>query len=268
MGVLNRKQIEDRVSNGELLRSPRKDENCQLDIEADSYDLAAGTVIWKERGLSRDEQKVITLRHNPNPSKADQPTVTVQPGQMVFVVTLEDVLMPMDLCGTVYSRNNLALRGILALNAGHVDSGYEGPIAIRLINMRATPWTLALGEPIFTIAFQTLDEVPEEGMTDGRKESQDTMIARVRDTADSALSNALYDLYASEMEARLNEYRANTLAELERNGDKRWVQIDRMWTVLFNSWWKKAVGIVLSLSTFAAGVAGVTYVASLFTDKF
>ena len=127
---------------------------------------------------------------------------------------------------------------------------------------------LALGEPIFTIAFQTLDEVPEEGTTDGRKESQDTMIARVRDTADSALSNALYDLYASEMEARLNEYRANTLAELERNGDKRWVQIDRMWTVLFNSWWKKAVGIVLSLSTFAAGVAGVTYVVSLFTDKF
>ena len=143
--------------------------------------------------------------------------------------------MPMDLCGTVYSRNNLALRGILALNAGHVDSGYEGPIAIRLINMRATPWTLALGEPIFTIAFQTLDVVPEEGTAVGRIETQDSMIARVRDTADSALSNALFDLYASAMETRLNEYRANTLAELERSGDKKWVQIDRMWMVLFNS---------------------------------
>ena len=268
MGVLTKKQIEDRVNNGELLRYPRKDENGQFDVEADSYDLAAGTAIWKESGVNRDEQRVITLTHNPELSKSEQPTVTVQPGQMVFVVTREDILMLMDLCGTVYSRNNLALRGILALNAGHVDSGYEGPIAIRLINMRATPWTLALGEPIFTIAFQTLDEEPGEAVAAGRKESQDTMIARVRDTADSALSNALFDLYASAMETRLNEYRANTLAELERKGDKRWVQIDRMWAVLFNSGWKKFVGITLSLSTVAAGVAGVTYIISLFTDKF
>ena len=268
MGVLTKRQIEDRVNNGQLLRHPRKNGNGQLDIEADSYDLAAGTAIWKESGVSRDEQEVITLRHNPGLSRAEQPTVTVQPGQMVFVVTREDVLMPMDLCGTVYSRNNLALRGILALNAGHVDSGYEGPIAIRLINMRATPWTLALGEPIFTIAFQTLDVVPEEGAAVGRIETQDTMIARVRDTADSALSNALFDLYASAMETRLNEYRANTLAELERNGDRRWVQTDRMWAVLFNSWWKIVIGFVLSLSTLAAGVAGGLYVASLVSDKF
>ncbi len=268
MGVLTKRQIEDRINDGQLLRHPRKDGNGQLDIEADSYDLAAGTAIWKEYGVNRDEQKVITLKHNPDLSRAEQPTVSVQPGQMVFVVTQEDVLMPMDLCGTVYSRNSLALKGILALNAGHVDSGYEGPIAIRLINMRATPWTLALGEPIFTIAYQTLDEVPGGGTAVGRKESQYTMIARVRDTADSALSNALYDLYASEMETRLNEYRANTLAALERDGDKRWVQIDRMWTVLFNSGWKRAVAITISLSTVAAGVAGLTYVVSLFTDKF
>ena len=239
-----------------------------MDIEVASYDLAAGTAIWKESGANRDEQEVITLRYNPGLSSAGQPTVTVQPGQMVFVVTREDVLMPMDLCGTVYSRNNLALRGILALNAGHVDSGYEGPIAIRLINMRANPWTLALGEPIFTIAFQTLDVVPEKGTAVGCIESQDSMIARVRDTADSALSNALFDLYASAMETRLNEYRANTLSELERNGDKRWVQTDRMWAVLFNSWWKIVVGVVLSLSTLAAGVAGGLYVASLVSDKF
>ena len=267
MGVLNRKQIEDRVNKGELLRHPRKDENGHLDIEADSYDLAAGTAVWKEPGSSRDEQRVNTLSHDPNLSLAEQPTISVQPGQMVFIVTLEDVLMPPDLCGTVYSRNNLALKGVLALNAGHVDSGYEGPIAIRLINLRATPWTLALGEPIFTIAFQTLDEEPEKGTVVGRRESQDSMIVRVRDTADSALSNALYDLYASEMERRLHEYRANTLAELQRDGDKRWVRIDRMWAILFNSWWKKVVGIILSLSTFAAGVAGVIYVVSFLRDR-
>ena len=68
--------------------------------------------------------------------------------------------MPSCLCGTVYSRNSLALAGILALNAGHVDPGYKGPIAIRLINLRATPWTLTLGQAIFTITFQTVDPNP------------------------------------------------------------------------------------------------------------
>ena len=41
----------------QLLRHPRKDGKGQLDIEADSYDLAAGTAIWKESGANRDEQR-------------------------------------------------------------------------------------------------------------------------------------------------------------------------------------------------------------------
>ena len=110
--------------------------------------------------------------------------------------------------------------------------------------------------------------MPEEGTTVDRKESQDTMIARVRDTADSALSNALFDLHASAMETRLDEYRANTLAELERSGDKRWVQINRMWVVLLDSGWKKLMGITLFVSTVAAGAAGIIYIISLFTDTF
>ena len=85
-------------------------------------------------------------------------------------------MMPQNLCGTVYSRNSLALKGILALNAGHVDSGYIGPIAIRLINLRAIPWTLTLVEPIFTITFQKVDPDPDFDPEDDRRISQEDMI--------------------------------------------------------------------------------------------
>ena len=160
MNVLNRRQIEECLRKRELLRNPRRMSDGNFDIEKDSYDLAAGTAIWKTPTRDPSGGDVKTLRYVQRPSNDSQPTVTVQPGQMIFVVTLEDIVMPQNLCGTVYSRNKLALAGILALNAGHVDSGYDGPIVIRLINLRAIPWTLTLGDPIFTITFQTVDEDP------------------------------------------------------------------------------------------------------------
>ena len=251
MGVLNSEQIVSRINDGELIRNCRCTPEGYPDIEADSYDLAAGTAIWKQSSRARDEQMVKTLEY----SADHQPTITVQPGQMIFVVTYEDVIMPFDLCGTVYSRNRLALQGILALNAGHVDPGYQGPITIRLINLRAIPWTLTLGEPIFTIIFQTIDEDLENPSSHTRYVSQEDMIARVRDTADAALSNALYELYASEIENRLNEYKANALAEFREEGDDRWVRKDGLWPHLFNSilkvlvpsqlnYWRDRVGAV------------------------
>lgn len=259
MGVLTSTQIVSRINSGELLRNFRRTTDGRPDIEADSYDLAAGTAIWKQPSVDRDQQIVKTLEYSPEPSAGPQPSVTVQPGQMIFVVTYEDVLMPFDLCGTVYSRNKLALQGILALNAGHVDPGYQGPITIRLINLRSIPWTLTLGEPIFTITFQTIDADLENPSSYARYVSQEDMIVRVRDTADASLSNALYDLYATEIGIRLNEYKANALAEFRNEGDDRWIRKDGIWPYLFNSILKVVVAIIGFAMVVAAGIAGILY---------
>lgn len=261
MGVLTRKQIKARLQNGEMLRRPRRGEDGHFDIEADSYDLAAGTAIWKQPGDKRDGAEVKTLKYSPECSEGAQPSVTIQPGQMIFVVTLEDILMPTDLCGTVYSRNKLALQGILALNAGHVDPGYEGPIAIRFINLRAIPWTLTLGEPIFTITFQTIDSDRDDLSSYKRRVSQKEMVLRVRDTADAALSNALYDLYAAEVENRLNEYKANALAEFRQEGDARWIQREKIWSVLISSLWHNTVAVILALLMIGSAVGAAIFAA-------
>ena len=266
MAVLTRKEIERRLHNEEMLHKPRPGKDGHFDVEVDSYDLAAGTAIWKQPPNTSGAGTVKTLRYLPEVPAVGQPTVTVHPGQMIFVVTLEDILMPTDLCGTVYSRNSLALHGILALNAGHVDSGYHGPIAIRLINLRAIPWTLTLGEPVFTITFQTVDVDTRNTRGSDRLMSQEEMIFRVRDTADASLSNALYDLYADNIDKRLNEFRLNAVEEFRKEMDIRWVRQDNIWSVLFNSLWKKVLATIL-IATALAGIAGAIFtVISFFVD--
>ena len=261
MNMLNRVDIEQRLRKQELLRNPRRKADGNFDVEKDSYDLAAGTAIWKNPVSSSSVGAVETLCYVPQPSILPQPTVTVHPGQMIFVVTLEDLAMPQDVCGTVYPRNSLALKGILALNAGHVDSGYYGPIAIRLINLRAVPWTLTLGDPIFTIVFQEVQPIPDFDLSEDRRITQEEMILRVRETANAALSNALYDLYSINVDRRLNEFQTATMSEFTDIRDRTWVRKDQLWQLVFDTWQKKALaGLAVLLPTVAAGGAIVAAV--------
>ena len=187
MGVLNRQEIDMRLQNSQLLRNPSAWEWMGIST------LRKIAMIWLRAPLygkegTRSQGNVQTLHYSQRPWIVPQPTLTVQPGQMIFVVTHEDVLMPSDLCGTVYSRNSLALAGILALNAGHVDSGYEGPIVIRLINLRAIPWTLTLGDPDFSpYPFQTTNTHQGDSSSNNRRVSQEEMIFRVRETANAGI---------------------------------------------------------------------------------
>ena len=219
MGVLNSQEIERLFNKKQLISNPRPGKDGRgFDIQNDSYDLSAGTAVWRASTNDGYGGNVETRRYLPESPPHLQPTVTVQPGQMIFVVTEENIAMPLYLCGTVFSRNSLALTGILALNAGHVDPGYHGPIAIRLINLRAIPWTLTLGDAIFTITFQTVDGRQSGPPRREIRYSQEDMIKRVRETANAALSNALYDLYQGAVEKRLDEFKSQALEEFRKAG--------------------------------------------------
>ena len=62
MGVLNRQEIDTRLQNSQLLRNPRRRNDGHFDIEKDSYDLAAGTAIWKEGNRSRGNVQTCITR--------------------------------------------------------------------------------------------------------------------------------------------------------------------------------------------------------------
>jgi deoxycytidine triphosphate deaminase len=198
MPILNRREIIDRIKAGDLILRTQRDDSAEPVVEAASYDLRAGVVLWRER-----ESGDLTIRYFDQ--KADvQPVVTLQPGQMIFVITEEELKLSSTVSGTVYSRNRLQKENVLALNAGHVDPGYEGPILIRLINLGAQPWPITLGQAVFTVVFHTVEPSLKPGPPD-RRTREETLEA-ARKTATSAFSNPFHDLYKAEINRQLQEH--------------------------------------------------------------
>lgn len=193
MGTLIKKEIIARIKNGELLRNAYKCPNGEYDVEPASYDLRAGLIIWKYHNPETNTYKIKKKQYNPELPLSKQETITLQPGQVMFVITHEEVIMPKELCGTVYAKNKFSRDGILSLTTGHVDPGVECPIVIRLINLRSIPYTFSLGEPIYTIVFHTLDFESENELCAHNKITLDDTVTRTIATADAAMANALHD---------------------------------------------------------------------------
>jgi deoxycytidine triphosphate deaminase len=203
MSILSQASITNLIKNAGMIRNYRKHPDREPWVEAASYDLRAGRAVWKDPDSESLQMETF------HPDEPEQPILSLKPGQMVIVVTHEELALPADVCGTVYSRNRLQKDNILALNAGHVDPGYGGQIIIRLINLGSTIWTLPLGEPIFTIVFEQLqNEYESNNIATSRKDhrsASDTLSAACR-TAEQAFSNPFHDLYQSEIRKQLIEH--------------------------------------------------------------
>jgi len=246
MGVLTKTEIEAYLRKDELLSNPRLTDSGAFDIQPDSYDLTAGKALWKDS----DGNVSRPLLYDPSLPPSKQESRSLRPGEMVFVITHEDILMPKDLCGTVYTKNRLAMDGILALNAGHVDPGYNGPIVIRLINIRSDPWVLTMGKSIFTIVFQTLNEE----VTDGRASiSEKEMLEKVNESASNSLGNALYDLSKLELERRLLEHQSTVEEKLRGLLAQEYIRRTDFWSVFFATMWSRITAFIV----FFAIIAGI-----------
>src|ERR1700733_11944722 len=137
MAVLSRVELEQGIREGRYVANPRVHGNDFPDLQNASYDLTAGVAVWRESGragLDGTTQTVFCV--DPAIAGLHQPTVDLHPGQMMSIITREDLALPQNVCATVFSKNSIALNGIFAFNAGHVDPGYQGPIIIRLLNLR------------------------------------------------------------------------------------------------------------------------------------
>lgn len=199
MPILCKAEIQRRIRDEQLVLDPKLDASGVPEAEAASYDLRAGIVVWRDK----DSHEIITEYFDP--SASFQKVVTLKPGQMAFIITHELVCLPRDLCGTVYSRNRLQKENILALNAGHVDPGYSGPIIIRLINLGRVEWPLPLGEAVFTMVFHTVKAAAEHEPPEDHRSKNDMLLV-AQQTAARAFSNPLHDLFTDELEKHFAKY--------------------------------------------------------------
>jgi deoxycytidine triphosphate deaminase len=125
-------------------------------IEGSSYDLRIGTIIIDEIGRDKSKKRIISE------AAENVEMVEVGPSQIITILTLEEVNIPLDLCGTVFAMNSKSSSGFLILNPGHIDPGYKGPISICAINLSSDKIMLRIGDKIFTIIFEKLTQKTEK----------------------------------------------------------------------------------------------------------
>jgi len=249
-GVITAPELIRRMNAGLLIRNVRRVDG-QPDVQPASYDLTAGRAVWTDpkSGDKPGERRELIY----DPALPEKPFMVLQPGQMMSIITREEILMPPDLCGTVFSKNKLALNAIFAFNAGHVDPGFEGPIVIRLINLGRNSFTVTLGDRIFTIVFQTLaDGDPSDQLLTRPAITMDETVSQVRHFADIALSNALFDLYADSIARRLDDHRTEIISKLREDLSKDFVRKEGFGAFLLKWGWARFLVI---LGVIAATVA-------------
>jgi deoxycytidine triphosphate deaminase len=239
MATLTKHQIIEHLKKGELIINPSKNENGEFIVEPASYDLRAGTIIWKETNRATGESHPESKTYDPALPPIKQEQVTLQPGQVMFVITHEEVKMPNHLCGTVYAMNKFSREGILALTTGHIDPGVQCPIVVRLVNLRSIPYTFQLGEPIYTIVFHNLEIEKGQQLVSHPPISMKQTFDRTIKSVNTALGNALNDLSLT-----------NEFVKKDEVGKVLWTWIkgNMIKTFLF------LIGVLVTIATIVSGI--------------
>jgi deoxycytidine triphosphate deaminase len=137
--------------NAEIVKNGLITNLVPANVKASSYDLRIGTIFLNGTIIKDDAQQVI-----------------LKPGQIVSLFTEEEVRLPNDIAGTVFPMNAQSSRGLLVLNPGHVDPGFEGPLTVKLLNMRRTEMVIQRKMEILTIVFERLEEATSKPYTDNK----------------------------------------------------------------------------------------------------
>ena len=141
-GVLSDQDIKNEIIQRRLVYTSDGEECWRSDgVKGDAYDLRIGYVLRK--GEKPVRSGVVTLR----------------PGQMVTMLSKEWVCLPKNVTGLVVPRNRKARRGLLMLNAGHVDPNWEGQIMGQVVNLSNQERSIRLDDfddGVFSVVFRYL----------------------------------------------------------------------------------------------------------------
>lgn len=78
---------------------------------------------------------------------------TLKPGHMVSVVTAQKLTLPDNVTGLATLVTSLTQKGILCLNVGVVDPGYDGPLSAMLVNFSSVEREITVDQRLFRVLF-------------------------------------------------------------------------------------------------------------------
>lgn len=91
----------------------------------------------------------------------------LKPRGIVWVISSEEFRLPSDITGLATLKTTWTHQGILALNLGVIDPGWEGPLATAIINFSTTNFPINIGDPFFRVLFF------QHGLTDAKSVHQE-----------------------------------------------------------------------------------------------
>lgn len=170
MGVLTKREIVSRITNGEIVVSPILDAK---QIGTASVDLRLGTTALLVRGsdLSHVDPKAYASAEHKGPYDLEQrrrrklervsvpfdSQLMLHAGGVVLVSTLEWVRLPKDLSGVVTARSSWAREGLSIATATFINPCYNGIITLELSNLGQIPIALYPGLRLAQLAFYAMD---------------------------------------------------------------------------------------------------------------
>jgi deoxycytidine triphosphate deaminase len=134
------------ISNG-------KSEN----LDGIKYDFSLSSFILKARF-----KQPIDINQLPELRKGD---ITVEPGEVVFVLSNETLSMPVDIMALLIPKRKLSHDGIMILGGLSVDPLYEGKLLIGLYNLSSSPYPLIPGRKLIGAQFYRLAENEKSNLT-------------------------------------------------------------------------------------------------------
>ena len=148
--------------SGEEIKSHALVENCANEdlYRASTYDLSIGEII-------------------PAGTASVGSEYLLPPGGTVRVVSKELLKLPDNITGHALLKNELCRQGILALNIGVIDPGFQGPISSTLINFGREGFEVKSGSPFLRISFHRCPVSPKAAQS--LKCDRKQYISRVKD---------------------------------------------------------------------------------------
>jgi dUTPase len=98
----------------------------------------------------------------PNGQEESPEGYTLEPQEVVTIVSHERLKLPDTIFGYIMPRYTLNDQGILALSTGIVDPGYEGLISSTLINFSNEGYGLSREQPFLRVTFHEIERLLDQ----------------------------------------------------------------------------------------------------------
>ena len=151
MSALSHQEISSRCQTKPPLIDPFDDTPLESLCGAKYYLTIGDLVLSRDSaGGSRCSGK---LFHEEVEEEREDVEYSLEPSEMVTAYTRETIALPNDVCALINAVNKKARQGLLVLNIGHIDPGWQGPLTVTMVNYGKKSLSLKRGDPIVTITF-------------------------------------------------------------------------------------------------------------------